>query len=136
MGVEQTEIDALAALRPDLLRQIARDAIGPFYDFDLDRRVIAAHEDWIERAIAVVTDTMNAERMVRIRAEATEKLDAMREQIAELNSQLQIDVDDFDLPAIEIPEAELSGMYPLPLLDSSWSFVDQCKALTDSKAYR
>ena len=32
MGVEQTEIDALASLRPDLLRQIARDAIAPFYD--------------------------------------------------------------------------------------------------------
>ena len=37
-GVEQTEIDALASLRPDLLRQIARGAIAPFYDHELDRR--------------------------------------------------------------------------------------------------
>ena len=61
----------------------------------------------------------------------------MREQITEFNEQLRIDVDDFDLPDIEIPEAELDGeMYPLPLLDSSWDFAEQCKALIDSKAYR
>ena len=39
MDREQTEIDALAALRPDVLNQIARDAITPFYDPTLARRV-------------------------------------------------------------------------------------------------
>ena len=136
-GLEQTEIDALATLRPELLRQVAQDAIAPFYDFDLDRRVQGARQDWIDRAITIVLDAMDVERMARIRAEATEKLDAMREQIAELNEHLQIDVDDFDLPAIEIPEARLTlGLAPKPLLDSSWSFLDQCRALIDSKAYR
>ena len=38
-GVEQTEIDALASLQPDLLRQITRNAIEPFYDDTLDWRV-------------------------------------------------------------------------------------------------
>lgn len=38
-GHEQTEIDALAALRPELLRQIAEDAIRPFYDPTLAQRV-------------------------------------------------------------------------------------------------
>jgi outer membrane receptor for monomeric catechols len=28
------------------------------------------------------------------------------------------------------------GLVPSPLVDSSWSFVEQCKALIDSKAYR
>ena len=32
MGTEQTEIDALATLQPDLLRTMARDAITPFFD--------------------------------------------------------------------------------------------------------
>ena len=36
MGVEQTEIDALAALQPDVLTQMARDAIAPFFDSTLD----------------------------------------------------------------------------------------------------
>ena len=31
-GTEQTEIDAAIALRPGELGQIARDAIGPFFD--------------------------------------------------------------------------------------------------------
>jgi hypothetical protein len=136
-GLEQTEIDALATLRPELLREVARDAIAPFYDFDLDQRVREARQDWINRAIEVINDNLDTEQLARIRAEATEKLDAMREQIAEFNEQLQIDVDDFDLPDIEIPEARLTlGLAPQPLLDSSWSFIEQCKALIDSKAYR
>ena len=32
MGVAQTEIDALAALRPDLLRRITSEAVEPFFD--------------------------------------------------------------------------------------------------------
>jgi len=137
MGVQQTEIDALASLRPELLQRIARDAIAPFYDSDLDRLVDEARQDWIDRAITIVLDGMDVDRMARIRAEATEKLDAMREQIAELNEQLQIDVDEFDLPAIEIPDAHIDYyLQPKPLLDSYWSFTDQCRALIDSKAYR
>ena len=42
MGHEQTEIDALAALRPEELRRIALDALKPFFDFDLDARCRAA----------------------------------------------------------------------------------------------
>jgi len=41
-GHEQTEIDALAALRPDALRRITLDALAPFYDFTLDERCAAA----------------------------------------------------------------------------------------------
>jgi hypothetical protein len=61
----------------------------------------------------------------------------MREQIAEFNEQLQIDVDDFDLPDIEIPDAQVDYyLQPRPLLNSYWSFTQQCRALIDSKAYR
>jgi hypothetical protein len=49
-GHEQTEIDALAALRPDLLRQIAREAVEPFYDFTLTRRTAEARRDWEQEA--------------------------------------------------------------------------------------
>lgn len=136
-GIEQTEIDALATLRPELLRQVARAAIAPFFDSTLDQRVFQAKGDWLDRALAVINDNLDGEHLGRIRAEAAEKLEAMQEQIDALNGQLQIDVDDFDLPAIEIPEARSTlGLTPKPLLDSGWSFVDQCRALIDSKAYR
>ena len=55
MGVEQTEIDALASLRPELLRELARDAIAPFYDYELGARVDAACADWKQRAQAAST---------------------------------------------------------------------------------
>lgn len=50
MGHEQTEIDALAALRPDDLRWIALDAIAPFYDFTLAARSEAARAAWLAEA--------------------------------------------------------------------------------------
>jgi hypothetical protein len=136
-GVEQTEIDALATLRPELLRQVARDAIAPFYDFELTRRVDAARQEWLDRALAVINGNLDTDRLGRIRDEAAGKLDAMRDQIAEFNEALRVDVDDFDLPDIEIPEARTThGLGPRPLFDSSWSFATQCRALIDSKAYR
>jgi hypothetical protein len=136
-GVEQTEIDALATLRPDLLRQVARDAIAPFYDFELDRRVAAARQDWINRAREVINSQIDGERLDQIRNEAAVKLAAMRQQIDELNDALRIDVDDFDLPEIEVPESELltEGLTPAPLMDSTWPWVEQTRALKASKAY-
>jgi hypothetical protein len=45
--------------------------------------------------------------------------------------------DDFDLPAIEIPDRELTlGLAPEPLLDSSWTIEEQSRRLIDCKAYR
>lgn len=49
-GREQTEIDALAALRPAELRRIAEQAIEPFYDPTLERRWRAIDTDWSIRA--------------------------------------------------------------------------------------
>jgi hypothetical protein len=136
-GVEQTEIDALATLRPELLRRIAREAIAPFYDAGLARRVQAARQEWLERALQVINDNLDADQLTRIHAEAAVKLGAMQDQIDELNAALRVDVDDFDLPDIEIPEAELTlGLAPEPLLDSSWTFEEQSRRLIDSKAYR
>jgi hypothetical protein len=102
----------------------------------LGRRVDTARQEWMSRALAVINNSLDGDQLRRIHAEAAEKLEAMQEQIDEFNEALRIDVDDFDLPDIEIPEAELDGVYPLPLLDSRWSFADQCQALIDSKAYR
>jgi hypothetical protein len=55
MGHEQTEIDALAALQPDVLRGIVRAALEPFFDFSLDRRLheasAASHTEAQERLV-------------------------------------------------------------------------------------
>jgi hypothetical protein len=141
IGVEQTEIDALASLQPDLLRQLARDAIKPFYDYELDRQVWAAYDDWQERAQVALDDALDQDHLARFRTEAAAKLGELREQIDAINDALRIDVSDLDLPPIVVPTAEpaadlIDGTHPLPLLDSSWSFAEQCERLIESKAYR
>jgi hypothetical protein len=136
-GVEQTEIDALASLQPDPLRRIAREAITPFYDTALAGRVQAARSQWLDEAQTVVDESTDAEQMESLRAEATEKLSELRAEIDAINDALRIDAGQFDLPPVPaVPEATLYGSDGLPLLDSRWSFTEQCRALIDSKAYR
>jgi hypothetical protein len=56
MGIQQTEIDALAALQPNLLRRIAADAISPFFDNTLHRRVTEAKQEWLANAQQAVDE--------------------------------------------------------------------------------
>jgi hypothetical protein len=134
-GLEQTEIDALASLQPELLRDIAQDAIKPFYDLTLRRRVMDAHDRWLSEATEIITRDINGDALARVLREAEAKLEEMREQIDELNDALRIDVDDYDLPEIQVPEAEVREADSLPLLDSRWDFPEQCDRLKASKDY-
>jgi hypothetical protein len=50
---------------------------------------------------------------------------------------MRFNLSDFDVPPVPaLPEPIINGDQPMPLLDSSWSFTEQCQALMDSKAYR
>jgi hypothetical protein len=136
-GIEQTEIDALASLRPDLLRSIARAALAPFYDWTLDARVKEAKSAWLGEAARVAVDQLGADRLAAIREQATAQLAAIREQVDALREAMQIDVGDLELPEPVVPEPDMDGrVYPLPLLDSGWSFAEGCRRLIASKAYR
>jgi hypothetical protein len=138
-GIEQTEIDSLLIPgRPDLhemLRRLAHDAIAPYYDRDLDVRVMEAKGRWLDAAQEAVDEVTDSEQLQAIRAEAAQQLEAMRRQIRQLNDDLRIDTGDITVPPIDIPEAEVTGMGALPLLDSRWPFAEQCRRLIDSKAY-
>jgi hypothetical protein len=137
MQVEQTEIDALASLRPDLLAEIAKDAIAPFNDLTLAHRVSVARQAWVTAAQAHVDQAMGAEQLDQIRADAAVKLEAMQDEINEINDALRVDADDFDLPEMVVPTAVLSGASNgKPLVDSRRPFTEQCRGLIDHKAYR
>jgi hypothetical protein len=135
-GVEQTEIDALASLRPDLLRRIAANAIAPFYDRTLHRRIHEAREDWHHRAQEVVDAGLDHDLLERFRGELQGKLDSLRDEINAVNDALRIDASDFDLPPVpDVPQPQTSGSNGTALLDSSWSFAEQVAALKRSKGY-
>ena len=136
MGIEQTEIDALAALPPIIFNRIARAASDPFFDKTLDRRVAEAKAEWVDRAQNVLDAKLGDDMLEDFREQAADKLEEMREQIEELKEQLSVDVTMDEVPAIEIPEPEMDGkVHGLPLVDSRWSFAEQCEALIAAKAY-
>jgi hypothetical protein len=132
MGTEQTEIDALAALQPAVLRQMAVDALSSFYDATLEQRVREARDDWRQEAQAAVDDNLDQDVIEEI-----EEAKAVLGQLRRYNDDLrQLDVDDFDLPDIEVPEAEVDEAWQAtPLLDSDWPFAEQCRALKRDRSY-
>ena len=133
MGVEQTEVDALASLRPDLLRQIAEAAIEPFFDATLARRVAQASRAWREIAQQAIDEQMDgdawtarAERLADIEAELISLMDEVRQdarsiELPELPDPIEPEIDEDDQPE--------------PLCDSRWSFAEQTRALIASRDY-
>lgn len=134
-GVEQTEIDSIATLRPDLLREIVVDMIELFYDTTLDDRVREAADEWGEEAQQAV-DEQDPELAQR-REAVIARLDEVRAEADELLNDVRVDTDDFDLPELpDIPEADVDeDSQPLGLIDSSWSFEDQTQRLIALRRY-
>ena len=92
-GVEQTEIDALAVLRPDVLRQLAQEAIAPYYDATLQRRCWRVSE-YQQQAQAVLEAHADHGAIAQLRAAAEERgreeLQAAAEEVIEdLNERIQ-----------------------------------------------
>ena len=137
MGVEQSEIDALATLQPALLQQIALDAIAPYWDATLVRRVTAARRDWLARAQAVVDAGLDAEALAAIRADAGRKLAEMQDEIDRINGAMQFDIGDFELPEPVVPTAVIDEeAHPLPLFSTQESWADQTRRLMRAKRYQ
>jgi hypothetical protein len=137
MDVEQTEIDALATLQPDLLVEIAEDAIAPFYDDTLDDRVRQAMQEW-RRLAQQAIDVQSDDDIDQLRDDAADALAEKADEIEQILDTVRVDPDSFDLPDIVIPEAIIDPAIepPVPLCDSRWSFRGQCVRLIASKGYR
>jgi hypothetical protein len=137
-GVAQTEIDALAALQPDLLRQIAANAIAPFFDDTLNERVRLAMNEWQEQAQQVL-DEHAGEHLEELREDAAERLAEKRDEIQQILDSVRVNADEleFELPEAEVPEANIENdMHPdSALCDSWWDFTEQCESLISSKNY-
>jgi len=135
-GVEQTEIDALATLRPDVLRQIIESAIAPYYDASLANRVDEARADWMAQAQAAVDEQTDPALLPALRAEATERLAELQSVIADLNERFRLAADRFTLPAIEVPQPELdAGASRQALVNFNDSWVKATRALIARKQY-
>lgn len=136
MGVQQTEIDAIATLQPELLRQMAVDAIAPFYDNTLDHRVWQARHEWEQQAQEAL-DEQAGPHLEQLRADAIDRIGQKRAEINAILDDVWVDADQFELPRAVIPDAQLDPdrVQPMPLCDSGWDFKEQCRRLIASKQY-
>lgn len=136
-GIEQTEIDALATLRPDVLEEIVRQALDPFFDHGLEQRVYRARRDWLEAAQQQLEAQMDSDLLDDLRAKAADKLSQLEEELDAINHALRQSVpEDITFPMIEIPQPVIDpALHGKPLISSAWPWIEQTAALKRQKAY-
>ena len=133
-GVEQTEIDALAALRPDDLRRIVLEAIAPFYDETLAQRTATAREEWREMAADMLAE--HPDYQAALDAIAAAREDALTAVDALHNAQRQAfnQLDSWEPPKFQVPIAEILQAPPPPLFSTEDDFTTASLRLKDRKA--
>ncbi len=105
-GLEQTEIDALATLRPDELRRIAEEIIAPFWDATLAIRVREARLEFRELAQKRFDEQVDQGVLDQLRSRGEEVLEDFREKLSELQGETACELpDDIELPDPEVPQA-------------------------------
>jgi hypothetical protein len=147
-GHEQTEIDALATLRPDVLRRIIQTALEPYYDRTLALRIREAAADWRNRAQVVIDAHIDADELEDIRdtvetieADANERIEAVKtetdERVAVENHRLHELIAGIRLPrAPALPDIELAERPPNSVLvTTDWTWAQQTLALKKHKSY-
>jgi hypothetical protein len=137
-GIDQTEIDALTTpTKSRILQRLLRQAFKPYIDSTLSERVADAKTEWDVAAQEALEEQIDADHLARIRDEATAKLDELREQIDQINDQLNLVAGEhFELPPIEVPESEVeldSERQALVSFDDD--FVSASQALIKHKSY-
>jgi hypothetical protein len=135
-GVEQTEIDALATLQPDVLRDIVEAAFDPYFDRTLATRVSEAWEQWRQHAEEAIREQVDPTILANLRQDAGERLAELRSVIDDINERMRLAADDFVLPRIEVPEPEVdedASRQALVSFDDSWP--EATRALIACKQY-
>ena len=90
MGVEQTEIDALLMRHPGALTTLIREALKPYYDPTLKRRVDAARWEWRDEAQAkIVAQIEDDPELAGLMQGAEERASEVTARIEALNTRIE-----------------------------------------------
>jgi hypothetical protein len=134
MGRQQTEIDALIALDPGALREIAEQAVAPFFDFSLARRVQQAHTLWqsetnqrLERHPAYRQAVIEIDAALENVRQATAAFHAVQETARETLAAA------VEPPPIVVPEALITAQVPEPLFNARNNYADATRRLIHHK---
>ena len=104
-GVEQTEIDALATLRPDALAEILEDALAPFYDQTLARRVDQASREWQSSAQRIINAQFDRAQFDQRWQHVAGRLATIQSELDDLSQWVEEGVATTVLPEVVIPKA-------------------------------
>jgi hypothetical protein len=132
-GHEQTEIDALIELEPEKLRQAVFDAIRPFYDAGLDRRVHEAEQEWTKTATETLQSHPDYKDARERITSAYEKVQAAVEELRHEQALVARALGDSILEPPHLPEAEPQGIAKPALFDSGLDFVTATRRLIADK---
>jgi hypothetical protein len=138
-GVDQTEIDALATLQPDVLRQQVIAAFKPWFDASLARRVSEAGDAWLLKAQKLVDSQVDGDAVAALRDRATDSIDAFQTDIPEINDELADLAENIPaLPPIAVPPGKVDderARQASSLISSTWSWAKSTRILKARKAY-
>jgi len=136
-GVEQTEIDSLATLRPRVLDEIITKAMEPYYDASLGARVSEAEREWQAEAQQALDDQIDGEALALVQERAAQRLAELEAEIDTINQQLRMTTDGLvTLPAVVVPEPEVdeNRARQASLISSAWDWAEATRALMARKA--
>jgi hypothetical protein len=133
MQHEQTEIDALAALAPGTLREIASAAIEPFYDHTLTRRVNERRLEWAEEANRLLqAHPSYGEICARLDA-GLEAVRLAAETFHTIQEASREKLSNIETPRLNAPKAELSVESATPLFTTKEGFAEATRRLIKHK---
>ncbi|MET4483112.1 hypothetical protein [Bradyrhizobium sp. F1.13.3] len=130
-GIEQTEIDAMATLRPDVFDAIARKSLDPYFDHGLAARHAQAKGEWHQMAQGRFADHFNGElddawqAAVGARADLQARVQVLCELADRFNE---------ELPGFDRPQADVIGDGPV-LVSSDMPLAEHAGVLRDRKDY-
>lgn len=136
-GAGAVELDALEAIVPGALARIVTDAVLPYYDDSLAKRIRQAHTAALDEADEI-TEQIHADHADEIAA-ATEQWQAICTQMEQWREQhlpaWQAISDKLHAAelAVEYPQATVRGDTDWPLFDSRRDYLEQIQAY---KAFR
>jgi hypothetical protein len=134
-GREQTEIDALAALRPEVLTQIATEAVTPYFDLGAAERRAERLEQWREEAAEILEDHPDyaeaKERLTEAKTTVEKAIKDCRHTSAEVWRSLERSI---TFPRIEPIELELAAPDGQPVYSSEDDWVEATRKLKQRTA--
>jgi len=136
MQHEQTEIDALLALHPGEVQQLARRAMSPFFDWTLRRRTESAIATWQREARARMVAHPAYNTACEMIEHARSKVVAAADELEQAQEDALVRLRDVEPPEmIELPQPRLTDDAPDPLFASNDDYVTATQRLRAAKRW-